>query len=218
MPHEAGHSEGAHRVEDAEEVHLGRMAVVVLELLDTRPEGAFGHVRALVHVDRLGQSLLDERQLGEQSDARDHAGHRARRVGAAAEADDEDLVARFVVLGEEPVAGDHVVEEPEPERTTQHPVGRVAPCADPADVVHELVGATGRTGVALHCARELLDVGDGLVVRLVPGPVAADHQPLHAFNVPDPEPSCTTQSGGTLRRQCGSGRLAVASQDRLVRT
>ena len=63
VPHEAGYAEGADRVEHTEEVHLGRMAVVVLELVDTRPEGAAGQIRALVHADRRGQPLLDQGTL-----------------------------------------------------------------------------------------------------------------------------------------------------------
>jgi hypothetical protein len=43
------------------------MAVVVLELLHTGPEGAVRHVRSLVHMDRRGQSLLHEGHLVEQS-------------------------------------------------------------------------------------------------------------------------------------------------------
>jgi hypothetical protein len=90
------------------------------------------------------------------------------------------------------------VEQPESERTTQEPVGREAPSADPAGVVHELVHVTGRTGVALHCARNLLDVRDVLTVRLVPRPVAADHQALHALDACRPEAFMHDLSGQWL--------------------
>ena len=66
----------------------------------------------------------------------------------------------LVVLGEEAVAGDDVVEQAEAERAAQQPVGRVAAGAHAADVVDELVHATGHRGVALHRARDLLDVRD----------------------------------------------------------
>src|SRR5205085_3753855 len=156
-----------------------RVAEVALELGVALAAATAGGVQPLVAGHGLRQLLLDERLAREQAGFADHPAQGPRGVGAAAEAEDVDLVAGHVVGGEEAVAGQDVVEQPEAERSAEDAVDAVAD-PDAAEVEHGLLDPRLHGGgVDLHGARDLLDVRDVLAVGAVPGAVATDDEALH---------------------------------------
>src|SRR5690606_36384763 len=113
----------------------------------------------------------------------DHAGEAARGVGAAAEAEQEQLVAGLVVEHQEAVGLVEVVVQAAAEGAAGELVERAAG-AHALVVEHQL---RHRPGAARGEQRQLYHVGGAglpvlLLVRAVPGAVAEDRDPFHVVH------------------------------------
>ena len=129
----------------------------------------------------------------EQPHPAEEAAQAAGRVGAAREAEDEDLVAGLPPVAQEAVGLADVARQPQ----TQHPAldllsgGR----PDAGDVLHLLRQRVGVLALAVFTD----PVNMRLIVRVVPGAVAADNQTLrhnsHSIR-PENSNACTTYYAG----------------------
>ena len=102
----------------------------------------------------------------------DHPGQAARRERSSTVAEEEDLVAGLVVLGDEPVALADVGVDTVAEGAAAQPVPQAGP--DTSDVMLQLSPAAGSTRCLRHAAAELVNVG--VVVSVVPSTVHEDRE------------------------------------------
>ena len=131
---------------------------------------------------------------GYQARARDEGAKRSRRPGPAREAEDPDLVAAPVDLGNQQIGVDHAVVQSNPVRASEQAVQTAAP-ADPLQIIAEhLVAAADEIRAdrsafldPLLFARQQSEqpVDVGLLARVVPCAVQAhDNLSAHLFSWP----------------------------------
>src|SRR4030095_14015842 len=172
-------TESTDGIPDADEfnTHFAREALAKEFCLDgARVRRVSAVAIELVSRIKLASVLpLQEASVAEQaSDA-------ARRVRSTAEAEKENLVAGIVVvLDDEHIGVLHIVRQPPPESTASEVVEPAGP--NTLAVVDALLDALAVLR-RHHCTRDLGDirlVGSAVpdLIRRVPGPVAADDQPL----------------------------------------
>ena len=104
----------------------------------------------------------------------------ASGIGPAAEAEDEDAIARLVVQADELVGAGDLVVQALAERAAEqlrHRVGHALTHSDPVVIVDELRRPARRLG--RHRPREHGDIGRIALVQMLPGAVAEDHDVLH---------------------------------------
>ena len=128
---------------------------------------------------RLPRAIIGHR--GQQVALADHADGAAHGVGATGEAEQEDIVARLVILRDELVRLPHVVGEPDPECPSEHAVDEItgAHALIVVNALHDAVAVLRQ-----HPAREFHHVGRAYhaavrLVRRIPRAVAADDEAFH---------------------------------------
>jgi hypothetical protein len=131
----------------------------------------------------------------------DQPGEAARRVRPAAESEQEELVARLVLLSQESVAAAHVAGQPVAEGAAEDALIRGG--SDPG-LVEELLPAVAARGEAQRDLRDVRRRGHAVTdpVREVPRPVTAHGKPFRHRRADDTQRRQTRQRGamGYARR------------------
>ena len=179
----AGRAERPDRVPDTDVPDRGARAAIGLAERDL-PFRRVGCDAPLVEAEDLGHEVVVV--LVEQADVVHESRQRAHRERAAAETEEIELVARHVVVEQEPVQRDDVAAHAVAERAARELVERPAR-PDAVEVADHLVRAVGRDRA--HRARHLRHVRrpalPGRLVDLVahvPRAVGADDEPLHGLS------------------------------------
>src|SRR5688572_23002083 len=183
-----GNAERAHGVPDADEVHRHVEAcVAALELVALVDEGlplrALHAIAVVEHiVDPLPDLSFGQSGRVEQPEACRHAAQAARRVGAAAEPEQEDQVAGAIIAAQPGIAGLDVAIEPDADAAAEDAADRPAVSADSRVVIFLLLDAIL---VAFgHQIEQPHDIGRSwdaaiLLIGGVPGSVAANDEIRH---------------------------------------
>jgi hypothetical protein len=116
--------------------------------------------------------------LAQQADEGDELGEAPGLICAAREAKQVDLVAFFEAFAQEPVSAAHAAAQPDAQGAGQKAQPSAEFGGDSQLVVHLLRDARGVAGE--RGAPQFDDVGDVLLIGLIPGAVEEAHEPFHA--------------------------------------
>ena len=163
-------SERTHRVPDPDETDARLVGVRAPE--QCRLPASWGVCLGSAAVERIRFADTVNVLLPQDSGVSDEPHGTACSECAAAEAEEEELVARFIVLHQEAVCVADVAREPETERASANTLPSVR--SDPTVIERPLLGA-----FAVHSCNGQRNFGDvrwELLVRKIPGAIAA-HNP-----------------------------------------